>query len=212
VWLTPRPKCSVDEAAVPYLRGSGTRPFLAILLISSYYDYAFRYPQRGCQVVPFHVYSGVKCSRRIGRNAYELETGDEVGQFPPDWRIHSVVSAQQLEPAPDPMKPDEFGRARPQNPDPIETSREHEIERIHKKRINKPGQPEYEVVWKEFGPEHNRWYRLDMLQNAKELVDESEKNLGGTEASASRSLEAQRNRHSSRKVSENRQRHAPKGV
>lgn len=113
------------------------------------------------------------------------------------------------------MKPDEFGRARPQNPDPIETSGEHEIERIHKKRINKLGQPEYEVVWKGFGPEHNRWYRLDMLQNAKELVDEFEKDLRGTEASASRSLEAQRNRHSSRKVSENRQRrqrHAPKGV
>lgn len=125
-----------------------------------------------------------RIKRRMERNAYELETGDEVGQFPPDWRIHPVVSVQQLEPAPDPMKPDEFWRARPQNPDPIETSGEHEIERIHKRRINKRGQPEYEVVWKGFGPEHNRWYRLDMLQNAKELVDEFKKDLRGTEASA----------------------------
>lgn len=35
-----------------------------------------------------------RIKRRIGRNAYELETGDEVGQFPPDWRIHPVVSVQ----------------------------------------------------------------------------------------------------------------------
>lgn len=58
---------------------------------------------------------------------------------------------------------------------------EHEIERINCKRINNQGEPEYELVWKGFGPEHNRWYQMDMLQNAKDLVDEFEADLKQTD-------------------------------
>jgi hypothetical protein len=92
------------------------------------------------RVGPFRI------KQRIGRNVYELKIDDEIGQIPTDWRIHPVISIQQLEPAPDLTQPDEFGRPQPSHPAPVETIGEHEIERINRKRINKKGKPEYELV------------------------------------------------------------------
>jgi hypothetical protein len=57
-----------------------------------------------------------------------------------------VISVQQLEPAPDPTKPDDFQRLIPQNPELIKISGKYKIERIYKKRINKSNIPEYEVI------------------------------------------------------------------
>ena len=48
------------------------------------------------RVGPFRIRS------KVGRNAYELATGNEVGELPPHWRIHSVISVEQLEPGVDP--------------------------------------------------------------------------------------------------------------
>jgi hypothetical protein len=44
------------------------------------------------RVGPFRI------EERVGINSYRLETGDERGQIPPDWKIHPVISVQQLEP------------------------------------------------------------------------------------------------------------------
>jgi hypothetical protein len=57
-----------------------------------------------------------------------------------------VISVQQLEPAPDSTKLNNFQRLIPQNLKLIKTGGKHKIERIYKKRINKSSIPEYEVI------------------------------------------------------------------
>lgn len=61
---------------------------------------------------------------------------------------------------------------------------------------------EYEVEWKGFGPEHNRWYRMDMLENARDLVDDFEKELKQTDAITHRNREAKRITKPLRKIQE----------
>lgn len=66
------------------------------------------------------------------------------------------------------------------------------------------GQPEYEVAWKGFGEEHNRWYRLDMLQNARELVDDFENKLQTGDSIVNRQRQQQRKTKPSKKLRDNR--------
>lgn len=75
--------------------------------------------------------------KKVGRLAYKLDV-------PPDWRIHSVFSVAQLEPAPLPAK-DPFGRPFPSNPFPVfvegdtDKVKSFEIERLLNKRQIRKG-------------------------------------------------------------------------
>ncbi|OAP54178.1 hypothetical protein AYL99_11713 [Fonsecaea erecta] len=53
---------------------------------------------------------------------------------------------------------------------------EHKIKRIIRKRIQN-GQEEYDTQRKGFGPGQNRWYRKYLLENAKQLAEELDKDI-----------------------------------
>ena len=105
---------------------------------------------------------------RIGRLAYRLD-------LPTTWRVHPVISVAQLEPWPNENDP--FGRPQP-NTQPtviVQGQEEYEIERLLRKRTIRRGRrysTEYLVRWVGWGPEHDSWFNVKDLGNARDLVEE----------------------------------------
>lgn len=111
--------------------------------------------------------------RRVSPLAVELK-------LPSTMRVHPVVSIAHLDPAP---KSDPYNREGPP-PQPVRmedgSDDSWEIEALisrrdrvrRKKRIR-----EYLVRWKGFGPEEDRWYSVEDLQDAKELMAEYDAEL-----------------------------------
>ena len=87
--------------------------------------------------------------------------------LPTTWRIHPVISIDQLEPAPEADKPDPFNR--PQNDQPAaidENDGQFLVERLLDRRIRRVGRyrkevTEYLVKWSGYGHEHNQWVKED---------------------------------------------------
>lgn len=109
---------------------------------------------------------------KIGNLAFRL-------QLPPVMRIHPVISIAQLEPAT--PGPDPYGRSMDRDSPPVEDEHinseapSYEIERLLEKRIAHD-RPYYLVKWKNYGNEHNVWYPIQALDDAKDLVAEHEAN------------------------------------
>lgn len=121
-----------------------------------------------------------KIIKKIGNLAYRLN-------LPAHWKIHPVVSIQQLEPAPD--EPDPYNRVPYDNPPSVyvegdtENDKSYEIERLLNKRVIKRGRGEstqYLVRWKGYGPEDDRWYPISSLGNAADLIADYERSLNSS--------------------------------
>ena len=113
-----------------------------------------------------------KVLKKVGQLAYRLD-------LPPVMQIHPVISIAQLEPVPEAADP----YARPRNimppavtegNDSREEGKPYEIEKLLGKRVTGTGTVRYLVKWKDHGNEHNVWYDLDDLSDARELVQEYE--------------------------------------
>lgn len=98
---------------------------------------------------------------KVGKLAYELD-------LPLVRTIHPGISIAQLEPAPD--TPDPYERANNQEPPPVRAEDgedpEYEIERLVGLQ--------YLVKWKGYGMEHNTWYSIDDVQEAKDSINDFE--------------------------------------
>ena len=112
---------------------------------------------------------------KVGQLAYRLE-------LPPVMKIHPVVSVVQLEPG---KQQDPYGR---QNTMPTPEVEEdgavrdrYEIEVLLEKRMHY-GKPQYLVKWKNCGNEHNVWYNVENLSEARELIEEYEARMLATPA------------------------------
>ena len=114
-----------------------------------------------------------KVLEKVGQLAYRLE-------LPPVMQIHPVISIAQLEPVPETVDP----YARPRNIMPPavtegndskdDEGKPYEIEKLLGKRVTGTGTVRYLVKWKDHGNEHNVWYDLEDLSDARELVQEYE--------------------------------------
>ena len=91
-------------------------------------------------------------------------------------------SIAQLEPASNPAT-DPFGQPQPDHPDSVfvkgntDDYKSFEIERLLNKRITRWGcceKVQYLVRWKGYGPEFDRWYNKDNLDDAREVVEDYE--------------------------------------
>ena len=108
---------------------------------------------------------------KVGKQAYRLD-------IPDHWRVHPVFSVAQLEPWPNDSDP--FDRPQPEEPDSIFVEgdtpkwKSFELERILNKRTHPSGKIEYLVKWKGYGPQHDRWYNVKRLENARELIQDYE--------------------------------------
>ena len=109
---------------------------------------------------------------------------------PPDWRIHSIFSVAQLEPAL-PLTEDPFRRPFPSNPPPVfiegntDKVKSFEVEKLLNKQQVRKGKGravKYLVRWKGYGPKWDRWYNVKELDNAAALVDDYEAGLASTKA------------------------------
>jgi hypothetical protein len=89
--------------------------------------------------------------RMVGDLAAELE-------LPPAWKIHPVISCQQLQPA----HADAF---QPEEPSPVEEDDgQYVVERIMRREVRRLGRKAtpfegFWVRWKGWGPEHDAWVR-----------------------------------------------------
>ena len=108
--------------------------------------------------------------KRIGRLAYKLE-------LLAHWKIHSVVSIQQLESTSHDKDP--YDRQSYDNSSSVyvegdsESDESYEIEKLINKRIIRKGRDQstqYLVRWKGYDPEHDMWYSIGSLGNAADLV------------------------------------------
>ena len=117
-----------------------------------------------------------KVLERIGRLAYRLK-------IPDHWKIHNVFTIAQLEPAPEPGS-DPYSRPIPDEPGPVEPDTDaYEVERILDKRVIRKGRGysiQYQIRWKGWGPEYDRWYRLKDLGDCQELIEEYEHQMDQT--------------------------------
>lgn len=113
--------------------------------------------------------------QKIGKLAYKLNV-------PSHWRIHSVFTIAQLEPAPDPNS-DSYKRSRPNHPDTIyvdgdtEAYKSYEIDRLLNRKVIRKGRnsiTQYLVRWKGYEPEYDQWYFAKKLDNAQKLIAEYE--------------------------------------
>jgi len=116
--------------------------------------------------------------RRVGRLAYEIN-------LPPQWKIHPVISVAHLVPAP--KSPDPFDRPVPDSQEPAEGIegdddewKSYEVERIVDKRIVRYGNKdgiEYLVKYVGWGAAWNEWHPIELLGNARDLVEDYESRL-----------------------------------
>lgn len=115
-----------------------------------------------------------KVLEKIGNLAYRLD-------LPGIMRIHPVISIAQLEPASD-RSEDPYTRTSTQPVPPVEETqdvdqdfaskyRPYEIEKLIDRR-GTGRNVKYLVKWKDCGNEHNVWYPVHALQEARELMDE----------------------------------------
>ena len=128
-----------------------------------------------------------KVLAKVGTLAYRLE-------LPPVMRIHPVISVAQLEPAASISGPDRYGRKINLEPPPVineddagkdegkDGGRPYDVERVLDKRITRD-KPWYLIKWKDYGNEHNVWYKLEDLANAMELVEEYESKVAAKASS-----------------------------
>ena len=114
---------------------------------------------------------------KVGNLAYRLG-------LPGIMRIHPVISIAQLEPAPD-RSEDPYARASTQPVPPVVEEgqdqavnsefaskyKPYEIERLLERR-GTGRNIKYLVKWKNCGNEHNAWYPVHALQNARDLMEE----------------------------------------
>ncbi|KZZ87858.1 Chromo domain-like protein [Ascosphaera apis ARSEF 7405] len=112
--------------------------------------------------------------RQVTPLAFELD-------LPATMKVHPVVSVAHLDPVQDDYDP--FGRdPAPVLPVKMEdgTDDSWEIETLLDRRdVIRRGRTsrEYLVRWKGFGPEEDRWYSVEDLQQAQELMKEFDENL-----------------------------------
>lgn len=112
--------------------------------------------------------------RQVTPLAFELD-------LPATMKVHPVVSVAHLDPVQDDYDP--FGRdPAPVLPVKMEdgTGDSWEIETLLDRRdVIRRGRTsrEYLVRWKGFGPEEDRWYSVEDLQQAQELMKEFDENL-----------------------------------
>lgn len=119
-----------------------------------------------------------KILRRVGRLAYEIE-------LPPAWKIHPVISVAHLSPAAKGRDP--YERPIPDAREPVEGIdgdsdewKSYELERIVDKRYTNYGKRknlEYLVKFAGWGNQWNEWYPVELLGNAKQLIEEYENRL-----------------------------------
>ena len=114
-----------------------------------------------------------KVLEKVGRLAYRLK-------IPDHWKIHNVFSIAQLEPAPAPGS-DPYNRPIPDEPGPVEAETDaYEVERVLDKRVIRKGRgfsTQYRIRWKGWGPEHDRWYRVQDLGDCNELIEDYEQRI-----------------------------------
>ena len=117
-----------------------------------------------------------KIIKRIEKLAYKLK-------LLAHWKIHFVVSIQQLESAS--HDKDLYDRELYDNPSSMYVEEQsesefYEIEKLMNKRTIRKGRDhftQYLIRWKEYDSEHDTWYTIDDLRNAAELVVDYERNL-----------------------------------
>lgn len=126
-----------------------------------------------------------KVLAKVGRLAYKLK-------IPTHWTIHPVFSIAQLEPCP-PPEDDPFKRSRPDHPSHVHVDGDtpnylsYEIERLLNKRIIKKGRgmtTQYLVRWRGYGPEWDKWFSVNNLDNAKDLIKDYEEAITSAAPSA----------------------------
>lgn len=117
---------------------------------------------------------------KVGNLAYRLE-------LPGVMRIHPVISIAQLEPSPD-RSEDPYHRTSTQPVPPVEETqdnldpdfttqyRPYVIERLLDRR-GTGRNVKYLVKWEDHGNEHNVWYPVHALQEAKDLMAECDARL-----------------------------------
>ena len=114
-----------------------------------------------------------KVIEKISRLAYRL-------QIPDHWKIHDVFSIAQLKPALA-LGSDPYNRPVLDEPGPIEAgTNTYEVKRILDKRVIRRGRgfsTQYRIQWKGWGPEHDRWYRVQDLGDCNELIEEYEQRI-----------------------------------
>lgn len=107
--------------------------------------------------------------RRIGNMAYELD-------LPPAWKVHTVISIAQLEPANNSSDP--YMRPRPTNPGAVEMSEgndTYEVEKVIKNRVRcyeKRIVKQYLLQWRGYGPEHDEWRNENECSDCISAVNE----------------------------------------
>ena len=118
-----------------------------------------------------------KIIKKIDNLTYRL-------QLSAHWKIHSVVSVQQLESTPN--EPDPYNRIPYDNPSSIfvkrdnENEKSYEIEKLINKRIIKKDREkftQYFVRWKEYDSKDDTWYSTSALKNAADLIVDYETTL-----------------------------------
>lgn len=97
-------------------------------------------------------------------------------QLPPDWKIHPVVSIAHLSLAS--AGKDPFNRPLPHLQEPVEGVegdeeewKLSEIEAVLGKRVRHK-RTEYLIKWLGYSNKHNQWYPENLLENAKELIQQ----------------------------------------
>ena len=114
-----------------------------------------------------------KVIEKVGRLAYQL-------QIPDHWKIHNVFSIAQLELALA-LGSDPYNRPILDEPSPIKAgTNTYKVERILDKRVIRRGRgssTQYRIQWKGWGPEYDRWYRVQDLGDCDELIEEYEQRI-----------------------------------
>ena len=173
-FATAESKIRYDSKHVPLLMEEGDMVFLKL-------HNGYRLPGLDNKKLSNQRAGPFKILKRYGRLAYKLD-------LPESMTIHPVVSVAALEPAPlgeDPYKrPRETGQGPVFDNDDEGTNDHYEIERLLDRRERRlPGRgkrivTEYLVKWKGWGPVWNKWYGIDDLADARELIEEYEEKYG----------------------------------
>ena len=98
------------------------------------------------------------------------------------WKIHDVILIAHLEPA---TSNNPYQRPHPDHPpavtvDGATTDDHYEIEQLLHKQVQRCGHSistEYLIRWKGYGPEHDIWYNVKDLGDAKKAIQDYETHL-----------------------------------